>query len=289
MTNSYFFMKSSHLKRFCNWTPRVPKHKIGIDKNSYKQPHPYWDLKDAEKVEITHESPKTISDKLAFMTVKILRNTYDRITGYNHEYMNEKKYLRRAIFLETVAGVPGMIGGMFRHLRAIRNLTDDKGWIHHLLEEAENERMHLTFFLRLRQPGKLMRWAILGSQYIFILYYSALYLVSSKSAHRFVGYLEEEAVKTYTQMINDLDNGKLKLWKDMNAPEEAIKYYGLNKDAKIRDVLICIRADETNHREFNHHLSNINKDERLKGHELYIFENKDHDVEINSRDSLKML
>jgi hypothetical protein len=281
-------MKNLSFKCFCNWVPRVPKHKIGIDKSSYKQPHPYWDLKDAEKVEITHESPKTVSDKLAFLTVKILRNTYDKFTGYNHENMNEKKYLRRAIFLETVAGVPGMIGGMVRHLRAIRNLTDDKGWIHHLLEEAENERMHLTFFLRLRQPGKLMRWAILGSQYLFILYYSALYLLSSKSAHRFIGYLEEEAVKTYTQMIDDLDKGKLKLWENMNAPEEAIKYYGLKNDAKIRDMLICIRADETNHREFNHHLSDINKDERVKGHEIYVFEKVDLNEEKKLNDKLKL-
>lgn len=36
-----------------------------------------------------------------------------------------------------------MVGGTLRHLRSMRLLKRDGGWIHSLLEEAENERMHL--------------------------------------------------------------------------------------------------------------------------------------------------
>ena len=61
--------------------------------------------------------------------------------------MSESKYLTRAIFLETIAAVPGMVAGMHRHMRSLRTLRPDGGWIHHLLEEAENERMHLLTFL----------------------------------------------------------------------------------------------------------------------------------------------
>ena len=57
--------------------------------------------------------------------------------------MSEKKWLYRILFLETIAGVPGMMGGMVRHLNSLRWLKRDQGWIHTLLEEAENERMHL--------------------------------------------------------------------------------------------------------------------------------------------------
>jgi hypothetical protein len=57
----------------------------------------------------------------------------------------------RAIFLETVAGVPGFAGGMIRHLQSLRRMERDQGWIHTLLEEAENERMHLMTFLELRR------------------------------------------------------------------------------------------------------------------------------------------
>lgn len=62
------------------------------------------------------------------------------------------------------AGVPGMVGGMLRHMHSLRGMKRDNGWIHTLLEEAENERMHLLTFLSLRQPGPLFRGAVLLAQ-----------------------------------------------------------------------------------------------------------------------------
>ena len=49
----------------------------------------------------------------------------------------------QVVFLETVAGVPGMAAGMIRHLHSLRRMERDHGWIHTLLEEAENERKFL--------------------------------------------------------------------------------------------------------------------------------------------------
>ena len=74
--------------------------------------------------------------------------------------MNERNWLNRVIYLETVAGVPGMIGGMSRHLKSLRTLEPDNGWIHHLLLEAENERMHLFIFLTMRNHGPFFRLMI---------------------------------------------------------------------------------------------------------------------------------
>jgi hypothetical protein len=261
-------------KNFCNskWNPKIPKHKIIIDPSSYRQPHPQWDIEDANKIEITHVKPATKKDKLAFYIMKVMRLTFDFLTYYKPGKMTEKLYCRRAIFLETVAGVPGMVGGMVRHLRALRGLKEDGGWIHHLLEEAENERMHLLFFMKLRQPGVLMRISIIYTQAVFVFYYSLLYLISPKTAHRFVGYLEEEAVKTYTGMIKELDEGKLPYWKDMPAPPEVSKYYGLKTGASIRDVLVCIRADEIHHREFNHHFADLDVDDKIHGHKITVSE-----------------
>jgi threonyl-tRNA synthetase len=65
-----------------------------------------------------------------------IRKTFDFATGYNHDKMDETLWLRRIIFLETVAGVPGMVGGMLRHLRSLRLMQRDNGWINTLLEEA---------------------------------------------------------------------------------------------------------------------------------------------------------
>jgi len=251
-----------------SWKPKMPKHQIVIDEKSYRAPHPIWHLKDAENVEITHLKPNTIKDYLALGVVKFFRKTFDFFTHYNPGKMNEKMYIRRCIFLETIAGVPGMIGGMMRHLRALRLLREDGGWIHHLLEEAENERMHLLTFLKVRQPGISMRVAILFTQAFFICFYSPLYIISPKTAHRFVGYLEEEAVKTYTNCIKELDDGKLPMFKTLETPKEAIEYWGLSEKATFRDVLLSIRADEVLHREFNHHFANIDQDEKISGHKF---------------------
>ena len=272
-------------KSFSNrWKPIMPEHKFIIDQKSYRFPHPIWNLKDAENVEITHFKPKTIRDRIAFYTMKLLRMSFDKLTGYKPGKMNESLYLKRCIFLETLAGVPGFIGGMMRHLGSLRSLRQDGGWIHHLLEEAENERMHLLTFLKIRQPGFLMRILIMTSQFFFITGYSFIYLISPTTAHRFVGYLEEEAVKTYTQIIKDLDDGKLHIWANIPAPPEAIRYWGLAYDAKFRDVIISIRADEVSHREFNHHFANIPKDSPIEGHKLEVI---NQDIKIVSESALK--
>lgn len=256
------------------WKPQMPDHKIVIDKKDYRFPHAVWNLKDAEKVEITHVKPKTVRDKIAYYTLRAIRYSFDKISGYKPGKMNESLYIRRCIFLETFAGVPGFIAGMLRHLGSLRSLRNDGGWIHHLLEEAENERMHLLTFLAIRQPGVILRGIIMISQFFFIAGYGLLYLLSPTTAHRFVGYLEEEAVKTYTQIIKDLDEGKLPLWEELPAPQEAIKYWGLAYNAKFRDVIVSIRADEVSHREFNHHFADIPKDMPIEGHKLEVIGEK---------------
>lgn len=172
--------------------------------------------------------------------------------------MNERDWLFRCIVLETVAGVPGMVAGMHRHLRSLRTLEHDHGWIHHLLQEAENERMHLFFFMQLRNPGIFMRVIIGLGQAVFLTSFNISYAISPKWSHRFVGYLEEEAVHTYTKCLEALDSGKLPYWEHMRAPSEACEYYGLDPEkAMMRDVILSVRADEAVHRSINHHFSDI--------------------------------
>lgn len=50
-------------------------------------------------------------EKTGFWAVTAMRWSFDKITGYGPN-MNEGKWLQRIVFLETVAGVPGMVGGM---------------------------------------------------------------------------------------------------------------------------------------------------------------------------------
>ena len=88
---------------------------------------------------------------------------------------------------------------------------------------------------------------------VFYLFFFALYLVSSKTAHRVVGYFEEEAVISYTHYLAEIDEGRSE---NVPAPEIAKRYWGLSDDATLRDVVLVVRADEAHHRDVNHGFAN---------------------------------
>lgn len=194
---------------------------------------------------VKHHQPRDLSDGVAFAFTKFLRFIADTFFA--------KRYGHRAVILETVAGVPGMVGGMLQHLKSLRRMKDDEGWIQTLLDEAENERMHLMVFIKIAQPNLFERLVILLVQGIFFNCYFVLYLVSSRTAHRVVGYFEEEAVVSYTAFLKEIDSGKIE---NVPAPTIAIEYWQLPKSATLRDVVLATRADEENHRDVNHGYAN---------------------------------
>ena len=107
----------------------------------------------------THYAPQGFSDRFALGFTKFLRFFADTFFA--------KRYGHRAIILETVAAIPGMVGGTLQHLKALRRIQSDQGWIHRLLDEAENERMHLMTFIEIAQPSRFERWVILIAQGVF--------------------------------------------------------------------------------------------------------------------------
>ena len=162
----------------------------------------------------------------------------------------KKRYGHRALVLETVAGVPGMVGGMLIHLRSLRKLERGNGtMIHELLAEAENERKHLMFFMELVQPNWLERMIIVLAQLVFWHYYLVLYILAPATAHKMVAYFEEEAVRSYTNYLELIADGEIE---DVPAPQIAIDYYELVQDAKLSDMVRFIRWDEQRHSEKNH-------------------------------------
>ncbi|PKA65248.1 Ubiquinol oxidase 1a, mitochondrial [Apostasia shenzhenica] len=191
-----------------------------------------------------HHLPTTFLDKLAYWTVKLLRVPTD--------IFFQRRYGCRAMMLETVAAVPGMVGGMLLHLRSLRRFEHSGGWIRALLEEAENERMHLMTFMEVSQPRWYERALVMAVQGVFFNAYFLGYLISPKFAHRVVGYLEEEAIHSYTEFLKDLDDGKIE---NIAAPAIAIDYWRLPHGATLRDVVMVVRADEAHHRDVNHYAS----------------------------------
>ncbi len=188
-----------------------------------------------------HYVPKNASDRLAYAFVEFLRFFADTFFA--------RRYGHRAVVLETVAAVPGMVGGALQHLRSLRRMESDRGWIHTLLEEAQNERMHLLTFVHIARPSQFERLLVLLAQGIFYNCFFLLYLIAPKTAHRVVGYLEEEAVYSYTEYLAGVDNGT---YANVPAPKIAIDYWKLAPDARLREVIVVVRADEAHHRDVNH-------------------------------------
>lgn len=193
---------------------------------------------------VYHYMPVGIGDRIALGAVKFLRFFADLL--FRHRYGH------RAVVLETVAAVPGMVGGALTHLKALRRFQDDRGWIKTLLDEAENERAHLMTFIHVAKPNRLERTLIIIAQGIFFNGFFFFYLFWPRIAHRFVGYLEEEAVYSYTEYLADIDAGRAE---NVPAPQFAIDYWKLDPNARLRDVVVAVRLDEAGHRDVNHGFS----------------------------------
>ncbi len=192
----------------------------------------------------SHYDPQGFSDRFALKTTKILRWFADTFFA--------KRYGNRAIVLETVAAVPGMVGATLTHLRALRRMEDDGGWIRTLMDEAENERMHLMTFIAIAQPSWLERVVILIVQWFFYIGFFFLYLIAPKTAHRLVGYFEEEAVLSYTLYLEEIDAGR---HPNILDPDVALHYWDLPQGTMLREVIEIIRADEAHHRDTNHYMA----------------------------------
>ena len=208
-----------------------------------------------------HFKPENLSDRIAFAFTKFLRFVAD--------FFFAKRYGHRAVVLETVAAVPGMVAGMLNHLKSLRRMEQDPGWIKVLLDEAENERMHLMTFIHIAKPSTIERFIIILVQGIFFNLYFIMYLISPRTCHRIVGYFEEEAVTSYGEYLEEVEQGRLE---NVPAPKIAIDYWNLPAYARLADVIRVVREDEAGHRDVNHKFVKL------------IDEKKPEDINIEDKD-----
>ena len=198
--------------------------------------------------------PKNFSDLFALSMTKFFRFVADTFFA--------KRYGHRAVVLETIAGVPGMVAGMLIHLRSLRKMQTGYGsQIREMLAEAENERMHLMFFIEIAKPNIFERFLVIAAQAVFMAFYLFMYIFFPKTSHRMIGYFEDEAVKSYTEYLDLVKSGKVL---DIKAPKIAIEYYNLKKNARLSDLIISVRADEMHHAEVNHNYADNLKNKASK-------------------------
>ena len=189
-----------------------------------------------------NKSQQSLSDGFAFSMTVFFRFIADTFFA--------KRYGHRAVVLETIAGVPGMVAGMWMHFKSLRSMKAGYGkHIREMLAEAENERMHLMFFIEIAKPNIFERSLVLFSQFLFGAFYFFMYVFFTKTAHRMIGFFEDEAVKSYTEYLKMIEDGEIE---NVKAPQIAIEYYDLKSNARLIDLVKCVKADEEHHSEVNH-------------------------------------
>lgn len=189
---------------------------------------------------LRHHLPRTLSDRIAYRLVALVR-VAARMFG--------RRYRHRTIVLETIAAVPGMVSATLLHLRCLRRMTDDRGWIRTLMNEAETQRAHLMVFVKLDRPNAFERLLVLLAQGVFYNAHFLICLVSPRTAHRIAGYFAEDAVRGYGQYLEEIRAGTLD---NPPAPHFAVTYWNLSPDARLSDVIAAIQEDEAIHRDINH-------------------------------------
>ena len=191
--------------------------------------------------------PKSTSDHIAKSIVHFSASCAD--------FLFQNRYGHRAVVLETIAAVPGMVGGLLQHLKSLRFIRDDRGWIRALLDEAENERIHLLIYSEIAKPNMPERIVIMIVQFFFYHIYFLIYLVSPRTAHRIVGYFEEEAIHSYEHYLELVKNG---VHKNIPATALAKSYWNLPSDANLFDMISATIKDEMLHRDVNHKFAEDN-------------------------------
>lgn len=251
--------------------PLVPKkgtveYEKFIGDHSGRMQNHIWSPEEIEEKKSTlyRHKPKTLSDHVMNKLMYGLYHTFNFITSYDEKNPSVSAIEWRLIVLESVAGVPGFVAAGFRHFRSLRMLQKDHGWISTLLEEAENERMHLQITLDMAKASVVTRSMVIATQLVMTPFLMAVYLVHPKSMHRFVGYLEETACHTYVNVINKVNTEGTNLhkgWFHVPASPLARGYYHLPEGSKWVDALSCMMADESHHRDVNHTFAEMAADD----------------------------
>ncbi|MFC4353300.1 alternative oxidase [Fodinicurvata halophila] len=200
-----------------------------------------------DKTDLTrHHAPKGLSDRFAYTLVSGLGHLARGAFG--------RRYGNRTIVLETIAAVPGMVAATLLHLKCLRRLQDDRGWVRSLMDEAENQRTHLMVFVTLDRPNGFERILILLAQGLFYNAHFLICLFSPKTAHRITGYFAEDAVEGYSEYLREIDQGRRE---NPPAPDLAIAYWNLEPDARLRDAIVAMQEDEAIHRDINHGFADV--------------------------------
>lgn len=192
--------------------------------------------------------PGTIADQLAYVATRCIHNSLDVASGFSAGTLlgrsREFLWLRRLLLLETAAAAPGLFSSIAKErLPPLRRLQQDRVWLKELLWDAQRSQMHLTIFSDLCKHTKLAHLA-LASQKACAWSFGLVYLAWPRFGRWCVEHSHEAVVQAYTELLEELDAGRLPRLSEVKVSEEALGHYGLAQGATLREVVEKIRQDQ---------------------------------------------
>merc|ERR1719210_402220 len=164
--------------------------------------------------------PGSLSDSAAYGATRFLSCSVDLVSGLSMS--RERWWMRRLLFLSTLSGAPARALEVAEGQQ--KNLGDK--WARTLLTEADKERARLAILMEVRSSGPVARTLLEGGQAILSRSFVAAHFALPRFCKWFAGYVEEEQVKAYTQLLEDIDAGDAPGFADAQASLLACKHYG---------------------------------------------------------------
>jgi len=195
-------------------------------------PHNIWSEHSFNGVQLAYMRPGSFADGAAFHATQAATC----MSGLGRS--SENMWLRRLLLLSAMAAAPGRaLAGM-----ATPSLKGNR-WLQGLLKEAPKEQARMDILLHLRAPGPLSRMLLAGTQATLGHGFLIAHQVSPSFCHWFSGYVEEESIKAYAKVIEEIDADRLQSFAKAEAPAAAREQYGLPEGAPLREVFKCILAE----------------------------------------------
>lgn len=218
----------------CARLPALEANLSGVLQLQLSLPHNIWSEHSLHGVQLACMRPGSVADSAAYGATRFLTCSVDLVSWLT--LSRERRWLRRLLFLSTISGAPG------RALAAAERHPSDK-WARALLSEAASERARLAILMEIRAPGPVSQTFIESGQALLSRCFSATRYALPRFCKWFGGYVEEEQVKAYTQLLEDIEAGAAPTFANAQASALACEHYGLPVGTSLREVISCMRAE----------------------------------------------
>jgi len=198
-------------------------------------PHNIWSEHSLNGVQLACMRPGSLADSAASGLARALARSSEIVTSLT--LSRERWWLRRLLFLSTLAGAPAK-ALLAAEGRPIDRLTQS------LLIEAGNKQARLQILMEMHSLGIVGQSSVRMSQGVLAKGFLMARFITPRFCKWFGNYVDEEQVQAYSLLLEDMDAGQLPRLSNVPASVLARKHYDLPEGASLREVFLRMKAED---------------------------------------------